>query len=500
MDTIISLKNITKKFGDVVANDNISIDIKKGDVFAIVGENGAGKSTLMKILYGMEKQTSGEIYIKKEKINKLTSKIAIKKGLGMIHQHFILVPSFTVAQNVTMGVEQKKYKFFVDNEGNEKKVEDLSKKMGLSIDPKLRIKDIPLGLQQKTEILKALYRGAEVLILDEPTAVLTPDEITELFKILKSLVEQKNLTVILITHKLSEVMEISNKVAVMRKGKLICVDETKNLNEKKISQYMIGKDFLFDDISKNLKFGETYINVNNVCVRNKYNKQVAHDISFSVKAGEIVGIAGIEGNGQSQLIEALVGLQKVDSGSVSMLNQDVTNKKIAYIREVGVSYIPEDRLKNGVSALSSIKENLIMGKQYYEQFSNKKIVLNNKNIRNYSLNLVDKYNIKTENIDENTYNLSGGNIQKLIIAREFEFNSKILIISQPTRGVDIGAISFIHEKIIEKSKQGVAIILVSAELDELIRLCNSIYTIKNGEFTNKFDGEFNKTEIGYYMT
>ncbi len=500
MSNIISVKNITKKFGDLVANDNISLNIEKGDIFAIVGENGAGKSTLMKILYGMEQPTEGEIYIKGEKINKLTPKLAIKKGIGMIHQHFILVPSFTVAENVTLGIESRKYKFLINNKKNEENVEQLSKKMGLHIDPKLKIKDIPLGLQQKTEILKALYRGADVLILDEPTAVLTPDEIKDLFKILNSLVKENNLTIILITHKLNEVMSISNKVAVVRKGKLIHIDETKNLDERKLSQLMIGKDILFNEVKKNINFGDTYVKINDVCIKNKYNKEVVKDVSFSVHSGEIIGIAGIEGNGQSQLIEGLMGLRKVSSGSINILNTDVTNKKVAYIRKVGVSYIPEDRLKNGVSKDSSIEENLLTGKQYYKQFSNKKIILKRKSIRKYSLKLTKKYNVKTENVEENVSNLSGGNIQKLIIAREFEFDSKVLIISQPTRGVDIGAIEFIHKKIIEKSKQGVAIILVSAEIDELIRLCNTIYTIKDGKFSNKFDGKFNKTEMGYFMT
>ncbi len=502
MEHIISLKNITKKYGSLVANDDISIDINKGEVLAIVGENGAGKSTLMKILYGLEKATSGDIFIKGEKINsnKFNSGLAIKKGIGMIHQHFMLIPSFTIAENVVLGHENRKLGIFVDKRKNIKKVQDLSCEYNLSIDCNEVVSKVSVGIQQRTEILKSFYRNADILILDEPTAVLTPQETSELFTIIKSLVKEKQLTVIIITHKLNEVMQIADRVAVMRKGQLVLTDNIENVTEKSLAQSMVGRNVLLNKIARDDNFGDVFLEVNNLNLKDE-NLYTLKDINLKVRSGEILGIAGVEGNGQSELIEIISGLKNQSSGDINILNTNTKGFSVNEIRNLGVSYIPEDRLLNGVSVLSTVEENLLLGKQHNKEFNDYKIQFNKSNVRENSNTLIQDYDIKTESPNSKVGSLSGGNMQKVIIAREFSFDSKVFLISQPTRGVDIGAIEFIHKKIIEKRNEGYAILLVSAELDELLRLSDTICTIYDGEITATFNREqFDREEIGYYMT
>lgn len=500
-EKIISLKNVSKQFPGVLANDDISLDIEKGEIYAIVGENGAGKSTLMKTMYGLHEPTSGEVWIKGKKIQKFSPSTAIEQGIGMVHQHFMMIPSFTIAENIVLGSEIRKKKIFIDGTTCSEKVRELSIEFGLEVDPDIKIEDTSVGVQQRVEILKTLYRGAEILILDEPTAVLTPQETQDLFKVIRKLVKEKEMTVIIITHKLNEVIEISDRVGVMRAGRLIGVEETKDVNEKILAEMMVGREVLFDKLDKEGKVGNVAIDVKQLWVKDNRRFDALKGIDLNVKSGEILGIAGIEGNGQSELIEALAGMRLAESGKYYYLNADATNKTPRAIRAMGVSHIPEDRLVTGVSKESSIEDNMLMGSQYDEKFASKKIHLKKKAIKAYAKKLIEKFDVRTASEEVAVGSLSGGNMQKVVIAREFSFNTPILLISQPTRGVDIGAIEFIHEQIIKKRNEGCAIILVSAELDEIFRLSDRIITLYEGEITGEFNsGEINKQEIGYYMT
>lgn len=500
-EKIISLKGVTKQFPGVLANDNISLDIKKGEIYAVVGENGAGKSTLMKTMYGLHEPTKGEVWIKGEKIQKFSPATAIEKGIGMVHQHFMLIPSFTVAENIVLGSEIRKNKIFVDKSQCIDKVQKLSKEYGLEVNPEIKIEDTSVGVQQRVEILKTLYKGADILILDEPTAVLTPQETKDLFKVIKKLVAEKDMTVIIITHKLNEVIEISDRVGVMRGGKLIGVEETKNVNEKILAEMMVGREVLFDKLDKTDNIGKTAIEIKDLVVKDNREFDALKKVSLSVKSGEILGVAGIEGNGQSELIEALAGMRKIESGKVLFDNKDATNSTPKAIRDLGVAHIPEDRLVTGVSKESSIEDNILMGSQHSEKFAKKGIHMKENAIKSYAKELIAKFDVRTASEEVAIGSLSGGNMQKVVIAREFSFNTPILLISQPTRGVDIGAIEFIHEQIIKKRNEGCAIILVSAELDEIFRLSDRMITLYEGEITGEFkQGEITKQEIGYYMT
>lgn len=500
-DSIIKLVNVTKRFPGVVANDNISLEIEKGEIYALVGENGAGKSTLMKTMYGLHKPTEGEVWIKGEKIEQFSPATAISKGIGMVHQHFMLIPSFTVSENIVLGNELRKNKLFSDKEAAIQKVIELSKEYGLDVDPTIKIEDASVGLQQRVEILKTLYRGADILILDEPTAVLTPQETKELFVVIKKLVKEKNMTVIIITHKLNEVIEISDRVGVMRAGKLIGVEETKNVNEKILAEMMVGREVLFENITKKDNAGEIKVSVEDLWVKDNRGFNAVKGININIKSGEILGIAGIEGNGQSELLEAIAGLRNVQKGKVTFMGEDATNKSTKAIRDLGVAHIPEDRLTTGVSKEASIEENLLMGRQHSTEFARKGIHLKQDKIKSHAKALINKFDIRTSSEKVRVGALSGGNMQKVVIAREFSFETPILLISQPTRGVDIGAIEFIHEQIINKRNEGCAILLISAELDEIFRLSDRIISIYEGEITGEFkNGEISKQEIGYYMT
>ena len=500
-EEIVKLINITKRFPGVLANDNISLEIKRGEIYAIVGENGAGKSTLMKTMYGLHKPTEGQVWIKGKKIEDFNPSTAIKNGIGMVHQHFMLIPSFTVADNIVLGSEICKNSLFIDRAKTKETIVKLSKEYGLEVNPDIKIEDASVGIQQRVEILKTLYKGADILILDEPTAVLTPQETKELFVIIRKLVKEKNMTVIIITHKLNEVIEISDRVGIMRAGKLIGVEETKNVTEKKLAEMMVGREVLFDKLEKKKVDKNALIEIENLWVKDNRGFDVVKGISFNVKGGEIVGIAGIEGNGQSELIEAIAGMRHVENGSVKLNNKTATNLSTREIRNIGVAHIPEDRLITGMSKDSSIEDNMLMGKQYSEEFTLNKIHLKRKCIKDYAKKLIKDFDVRTSSEDVKVGSLSGGNMQKLIIAREFSFETPILLVSQPTRGVDIGAIEFIHEMIIKKRNEGCAVLLVSAELDEIFRLSDRIISIYEGEITGEFtEGEITKQDIGYYMT
>ena len=501
MDIAVEFRHISMEFPGVLANDDISLQIRKGEVFALVGENGAGKTTLMNILYGINEPTNGEVWIRGEKVNEFNPKNAISKGVGMVHQHFMLVPSFTVAQNIVMSREPRKAKIFFDNKAAEKKTQELVDEYGLVVDPGAIVQEISVGLQQRVEILKTLYRGADILILDEPTAVLTPQETDELFAVIRRVVKELGMTVIIITHKLYEVMAISDRVGVMRKGKLVGVENTCDITEKELASMMVGRPVLYDHLEKTGTPGDTAIEAQHLKVYDDRGLEAVRDISLSVRSGEILGIAAIEGNGQSELLEAITGMRPAASGKVLVCGQDVTGKTPGEIRSVGLAHIPEDRLSTGVSAEATVTDNLLVGKHREKRFNRFGFQQRTSTIERYAEDLYEKFDIRGAGTDVEVGSMSGGNMQKVVVAREFSFNTPVLVISQPTRGVDVGAIEFIHTRIIEKRNAGCAILLSSADLDEVFRLSDRIITLYEGKITGEFvTSEITKEEIGYYMT
>lgn len=499
-EAIIKFEHISMQFPGVLANDDVSFDIKKGEVFALVGENGAGKSTLMNVLYGINKPTSGDVYIKGDKIERYHPNEAIAHGVGMVHQHFMLVPSFSVAQNVVLSKEPRKHKFFYDLKGAEDATRKLVEEFGIYVNPSDIVREISVGLQQRVEILKTLYKGADILILDEPTAVLTPQETDELFRVIRKIVKEKEMTVIIITHKLYEVMAISDRVGVMRQGRLVGVENTKDVNEKILASMMVGRDVLLGEIDKEKTEGETKVEVNDLFVADNRGLIAVNGLSLSIRGGEVLGIAAIEGNGQSELVEAITGMRHIEGGDVRILGESVNKMTAGEIRNLGVAHVPEDRISTGVSVKSSIRDNLIIGKERKPKFAKWGLHLRQSSITRYANDLFKKFDMRGAGIDTKVGLLSGGNMQKVVIAREFSFDTPVLVISQPTRGVDVGAIEFIHKKIIEKRNEGCAILLVSADLDEVLRLSDRVITMYEGKITGEFTGKIDKMKLSYYMT
>ncbi len=489
------------QFPGVLANDDVSLDVRAGEVFALIGENGAGKSTLMNILYGIQTPSSGAVWVKGRRVEEYDPKTMIEQGVGMVHQHFMLVPSFTVAQNIVMSREPRKHRIFFDNAAAEAATEQLVREFGLEVPPSAAVEDVSVGMQQRVEILKALYRGAEILILDEPTAVLTPQETDELFAVIREIVRTKRMTVIIITHKLDEVMAISDRVGVMRKGKLVGVHETKDVTQQELASLMVGRPVLFDELDRSGTPGEAVLAVEKLCVRDHRGLEAVRELSLELRSGEILGIAAIEGNGQSELIEAITGLTPIRSGSVTVLGKDVTGCEPGEIRAAGLAHVPEDRLATGLSGAATVAENLLVGKQRERRFNRWGFHQDRAAVRAYAEEVYGRYDIRGAGVDGLAGDMSGGNMQKVVIAREFSFESPVLIISQPTRGVDVGAIEFIHSRIMEKRNQGAAVLLSSADLDEVFRLSDRIITLYEGRITGSFRaGEISKEEIGLYMT
>ena len=500
-EPIVRFEHITKQFPDTLANDDITLDILPGEVFALVGENGAGKSTLMNMLIGLTKPTSGTILIKGAPTGaQYSPEVAMQKGVAMVHQHFKLVPSFTVAQNVFLGHEPKKG-LFTDEKAMNRMVTELSAEYGLKVHPTDVVRELSVGLQQRVEILKALRTGADVLILDEPTAVLTPQETEELFEVIRRIVRDKGMTVLLITHKLPEVMSISDRVGVMRRGKLEQVLNTSCTNEREIASLMVGRDVIFDDLRSEQPAGEVLLNVENLHALSDRSLPALRGVSLKVRAGEIVGICGVEGNGQTELAECIAGMRPLTEGTITLCGKEVTGQPPRALRESGLSYIPEDRMSMGMDAKATVAENLLLGRQRGKEFSLLGIHLRNGKVERHAEKLAEQYDIRLSGVDSKMSSLSGGNMQKVVLAREFEFGTPVLLVCQPTRGVDIGATEFIHEHIIEKRNQGCAILLISADLDELFRLSDRLVTLFEGRVTGEFKaGEIDKEGVGYYMT
>ncbi len=499
MPILLEMKDIHKVYPNgTAANRGVDLTVHEGEIHALVGENGAGKSTLMKILFGLEAPTSGTITYKGTPVAFHGPSDAIKQGMGMVHQHFMLVPSLTVSENIVLGEEPKKG-VFRDRSKELQEVQRLIDTYGLKVNPQAKVENIPVGQKQRVEILKVLYRGAKLIILDEPTAVLTPQETDELFDSIKSLVSEGH-TIIFITHKLREVMEISNRVTVLRAGKSIATLMTKDTNREEISRLMVGRDVLFRVEKKPSEPGETVLSVRNLRALDDKGSQALNGVSFDVRAGEVLGIAGVEGNGQTELVEAITGLRKAQSGEIRYMDQSLIGKSIKKIRQMKIGHVPEDRQTSGASLDSTIAENLILDYYRNPEFRRGPF-LNNKKIKEFARKMMQMFDVRAQSEETMAGALSGGNLQKVVVARELSKNPKLLIASQPTRGVDIGAIEFIHREIIKRRDGGAAVLVVSAELSEVMALSDRIAVFYNGEIAAVLDNtpDLTEEEIGYYM-
>lgn len=479
------MKHITKVYGSLYANNDIPLTLNKGEILAVVGENGAGKSTLMKILYGLEQPTSGEIYLNGEKQNFRSPHDAISKKIGMVQQHFMLLEPCTVAENIVYGKEPRKGLFF-DREGAVKITEELCEKYGLHIDPRLKVRDCPVGLQQRVEILKVLYQDADIIIFDEPSAVLTPQEVTELLATMRKLAAMGK-SIIIITHKLHEVMAVADRVMVMRLGKFIQEMPISETTIEEMSFLMVGRHVVERQVEPQ-PTGDTVLDVKDLVLAGPDAKNILDHFNIHVDAGEIVGIAGVSGNGQSELIQCLTGLLPPTSGQILLQGKDVSRSSVGEIREAGCACIPEDRYLWGCAKKATLTETAIMAHQYKGEIS-KNGLLNNKGARAFTQRLLDSYDVRNSGQFQKAGELSGGNIQKLIVAREMEQKSPLLIAAEPTRGVDIGAIEFIHGKLLEKRAQGDAVLLISSELTEIMSLSDRIYVIYEGQAVGEFRKE-----------
>ncbi len=480
MQNAIELKNICKSFPGVKANDNISLAVKRGEIRALVGENGAGKTTLMNILYGLLQPDSGTIEINGEKCEFYSPMDAIKSGLGMVHQHFMLFSELSVVENIIYGMEPQNSGFIRKKQARNEVIE-LAKEYNLEVDPDAKVGNLPVGVQQRVEILKALYRKAQILIFDEPTAVLTPNEQIGFFEMLRKLAANEK-TIIFITHKLNEVMQISHTISVMRLGKITAELKTAETNTQEISRSMVGRDVLFDLERKEINSDNVVLSVENLNVFDKNNIHILKDINFRVCEGEIVGIAGVAGNGQDELIRAIVGLSDANYifGKIELIGSQLNHDSIKERRSKGLSYIPEDRNSVGLALQATVAENLVLGNIDDPEITRKGMLIK-EGIRKFSESLRDQYLIKTNNIDEEAANLSGGNLQKVVVAREMNHQSKLLIAEQPTRGVDIGAIEHIHTQLLDHRSKNNAVLLVSTELSEIISLSDRILVMFEGQ-------------------
>ncbi len=502
-DYIVEMRHITKRFPGIVANDDVTIQIKKGEIYALLGENGAGKSTLMSMLFGMYEPDEGEIYVRGEKVAITSPNHAASLNIGMVHQHFKLVHNYTVAENIVMGMEPiKKVLGFiptVDMKKANQEVEELSKRYGLDINPTDVIEDINVSTRQRVEILKMLYREAEILIFDEPTAVLTPQEIEFLLEIIRQLRENGK-TIILITHKLEEIKQVADRCAILCKGKLIDVLDVSQTDTKTMANLMVGREVQFTTEKKAPVFRKEVLKVEHLTVKNKDHFPVVKDVSFSIRGGEVFAIAGVSGNGQVEIADAVVGLAHVAEGHIYLNGEEITHKSIRERALSGISYIPEDRQERGLEMDFSLAENLGL-KSYFEEPFSKKGIMNKEAFDTYGEKLIGEYDIRSgQGIRTIVRSMSGGNQQKAIIAREIERDSSLCIFVQPTRGLDIGAIENIHRQIIAERDKGHAILLISLELDEVMNLADTIGVIYSGELLKIADAKtLTPHEVGEFM-
>ncbi len=480
---VLEAKGIRKQFPGVLANDNVDLLLRRGEILALLGENGAGKSTLMNILYGLYRPDAGEIWIKGEQVALHNPGDAIARGVGMVHQHFQLVPVMTVAENVILGAEVTRAADYIDKRAANRRVRELSEQYGLSVDPTAEVDDLPVGIQQRVEIIKALYRNADILILDEPTAVLTPQEANELFRIMRDLTD-RGVSIIFITHKLKEVLAVADRIAVLRGGRVAGTADPKTSTEASLAELMVGRKVILQVDKDDAHPAAPVLTIEDMQVRDDRKHLVVKGVSLQVCAGEILGVAGVQGNGQREFVEALTGLRPMEAGRVVIAGEDATGASPRYITELDVAHIPEDREKHGLVMGYSIADNLVLNR-YYRQPYSRGAVLDREEIAENGARLVKQFDVRTPSIYTHASNLSGGNKQKVIVAREFSRPVKLLIANQPTRGIDVGSIEFIHNQIVAQRDAGVAVLLVSAELDEILSLSDRVAVM--------FDGRIVKT-------
>lgn len=478
MPPLLELRGITKRFPGVLANDHIDLTLNEGEILALLGENGAGKTTLMNILYGLYTPDEGQILVRGQKVAIHSPHDAIAQGIGMVHQHFMLVPVFTVTENVMLGVETLKAGVILDREKAAARIRQISSQFGLRVDPAARVEDLPVGIQQRVEIIKVLYRQAEILILDEPTAVLTPQEVDELFKVIESLIAQGK-SLIFISHKLNEVLTISDRIMVLRNGRLVGSTTPAEATENSLASMMVGREVILDLEKQEVEPGEIILKVEDLSVLDDRHLQAVDGVSFDIRAGEVLGIAGVQGNGQTELIEALTGLRTIQSGQVAVFGRDSTGASPRKFRELGTAYVPEDRQRDGLVLSFSVADNLVLN-TYYESPFAQGINLDQASINKTATERVKQFDVRTPGIEIPVANLSGGNQQKVIVAREFSRPIRLLIASQPTRGLDVGSIEYIHGQILHKRAEGCAVLLVSPELDEILTLSDRIAVMYEG--------------------
>ncbi len=499
MDELLRVEHLLKVYGNgVMANKDINFTARKGEIHAICGENGAGKSTLMKMLYGIEQPSEGKIFMKGKEVSLTSSAVAIENSIGMVHQHFMLVPSLTVAENVVLGTEPKKGLKF-DTKKAIELTDEIANKYNLKVPAQETVENITVGMKQRVEIIKALLKGAELLILDEPTTVLTPQETEELFVELKHLKEQGH-TILFISHKLQEVKQLCDRVSIMRAGRMVATRDISEVSEADISKLMVGRDVV-DVIEKPAAVpGETVLTVSHITHKNMFGKKVLDDVTIRLRKGEILGLAGVEGNGQHELLEAISGNISVSEGNVSFLGQDITNHSVRSIRDMGMAHIPEDRMIEGSAKSMSITNNLLAGRHRFSEFTGK-FLFKMKHIRESADDLIKKYLVKCSSQNQEIGMLSGGNIQKVVVAREFSTDPTVILIDQPTRGIDVGAAEFIRNKLVALRDEGKAIMLNSADLNEVLGLSDSLIVFCNGKVVGYFEDAslLAEEELGLYM-
>ncbi|MCL4870000.1 MAG: ABC transporter ATP-binding protein [Anaerolineae bacterium] len=495
---VLEARGLTKRFPSVIANDQVDLFLRRGEILALLGENGAGKSTLMNMLYGLYHPDEGEIWIKGEKIALKSPGDAIARGVGMVHQHFQLVPVMTVAENVMLGSETTRRWGMLDARAAARRIRNLSQQYGLQVDPEAVVEDLPVGAQQRVEIIKALYRQADILILDEPTAVLTPQEANELFRIMRDLTA-RGVSIIFITHKLKEVLAVADRIGVLRRGRVVGTTDPKTATEASLAEMMVGRQVLLRVEKDDAKPGRPILQLNDLRVNDDRGHQAVKGLSLELYAGEILGVAGVEGNGQRELVEALTGLRPLAGGTVLIDGQDTTHFTPRQITELGVAHIPEDREKHGLVMPHPISDNMVLNRYYQPPYARHGVMQQEKIIADGE-KLVQKFDVRTPSVRNTASSLSGGNKQKVIVAREFSHPTKLLIAAQPTRGIDVGSIEFIHKQLITQRDDGVAVLLVSAELDEILSLADRVAVLFDGRVVKQLPiEEATRERVGLLM-
>jgi len=498
MTPILELRGITKRFPGVLANDQINLTLNKGEIHALLGENGAGKSTLMNILYGLYDPDEGEIIVNGKEINVTSPRDAIKSGIGMVHQHFMLVPVFTVTENVMLGDETTHLGGFLDRKSSAARIREISNNYSLEVDPTSYVRDLPVGVQQRVEIIKLLYREADILILDEPTAVLTPQEVDELFTIMRSLVKGGK-SIIFITHKLREVLTFADRITVIRGGKVVGTTTPKETDQNQLAAMMVGRDVSFEVDKNPAHVKDSILEVKDLVVLDDLNHVAVKNVSFNVHAGEILGVAGVQGNGQTELVKAITGLSHPVEGKLTLQGKDIKKASPRTITELGSAHIPEDRQKDGLVLSETIADNLVLNTYYLNPFASG-VFIQEDAVLNNAENIIDNFDVRTPSPLIPVGSLSGGNQQKVIVGREFSRPINFLVASQPTRGLDVGSIEYIHKRLLEKRDEGCAILMVSTELDEVLELSDRIAVMFDGEIIAIVDAEgATKEQIGLLM-